>query len=57
MGRGDIRYYEPKYIPSDFVEELLKAASDYIKAQKEETEVQIPVFETEKSKFMEENCL
>ena len=32
MGRGDIRYYEPEYIPSDFVEELLKAASDYIKA-------------------------
>ena len=32
MGRGDIRYYEPEYIPSDFVEKLLKAASDYIKA-------------------------
>lgn len=43
MGRGDIRYYEPEYIPSDFVEKLLKAASDYIKAQKEETEVQIQV--------------
>ena len=32
MGRGDIRYYEPEHIPSDFVEKLLKAASDYIKA-------------------------
>ena len=32
MGRGDIRYYEPEYIPSDFVEKLLKAASEYVKA-------------------------
>ena len=58
MGRGDIRYYEPEYIPSDFVEKLLKTASDYIKAQKEETEVQIPVYRevtvNEKSEFKEE---
>ena len=29
MGIGDIRYYEPEYIPNDFVEKLLKAASEY----------------------------
>lgn len=29
MGREDIRYYEPEYIPPDFVEKLLKAASEY----------------------------
>lgn len=32
MGRGDIRYYEPEYIPSDFVEKLLKTAREYMKA-------------------------
>ena len=34
MGIGDIRYYEPEYIPSDFVEKLLKAASEYIDQKK-----------------------
>lgn len=32
MGCEDIRYYEPEYIPSDFVEKLLKTASEYMKA-------------------------
>ena len=32
MGCEDIRYYEPEYIPNDFVEKLLKTASEYIKA-------------------------
>ena len=32
LGYGDIKYYEPEYIPSDFVEKLLKAASEYMKA-------------------------
>ena len=30
MGIGDIRYYEPEYIPNDFVEKLLKEAREYI---------------------------
>ena len=32
LGYEDIKYYEPEYIPSDFVEKLLKAASGYMKA-------------------------
>lgn len=31
VGRGDIRYYEPEYIPDGFAEKLMKAASEYRK--------------------------
>ena len=30
LGRGDIRYYEPEYISDGFVENLLKAAGEYM---------------------------
>ena len=34
LGYGDIQYYEPEYIPDNFVEELLKTASQYVNSQK-----------------------
>ena len=34
LGYGDIQYYEPEYIPDNFVEDLLKAASQYVNSQK-----------------------
>ena len=30
LGYGDIKYYEPEYIPDGFVENLLKAANQYV---------------------------
>ena len=34
LGYGDIKYYEPEYIPDGFVENLLKAANQYVDSQK-----------------------
>lgn len=34
LGYGDIKYYEPEYIPDDFVENLLKAANQYLNSQR-----------------------
>lgn len=34
LGYGEIKYYEPEYIPDDFVENLLKAANQYVDSQK-----------------------
>ena len=30
LGYGEIKYYEPEYIPDDFMENLLKAANQYV---------------------------
>lgn len=30
LGYGDVRYYEPEHIPDNFVEDLLKAANQYV---------------------------
>ena len=34
LGYGDIQHYEPEYIPDNFVEDLLKAASQYVNSRK-----------------------
>lgn len=34
LGYGDIKYYEPEYIPDGFVENLIKAANQYVDSQK-----------------------
>ena len=34
LGYGDIKYYEPEYIPDGFVENLKKAANQYVDSQK-----------------------
>lgn len=34
LGYGDIKYYEPEYIPNGFVENLIKAANQYVDSQK-----------------------
>lgn len=34
LGYGDIKYYEPEYIPDNFVENLLKAANQYVDSRK-----------------------
>ena len=34
LGYGDIKYYEPEYIPDGFVENLIKVANQYIDSQK-----------------------
>lgn len=34
LGYGEIKYYEPEYIPDGFVENLLKVANQYVESQK-----------------------
>ena len=34
LGYGDIKYYEPEYIPDGFVENLIKVAKQYVNNQK-----------------------
>ena len=34
LGYGDIEHYEPEYIPDGFVENLIKAANQYVDSQK-----------------------
>lgn len=34
LGYGDIKHYEPEYIPDGFVENLIKAANQYVDSQK-----------------------
>ena len=34
LGYGDVKYYEPEYIPDGFVENLLKAANQYVDKHK-----------------------
>lgn len=34
LGYGDIKYYEPEYIPDGFAENLIKAAKQYVDSQK-----------------------
>ena len=34
LGYGDVKYYEPEYIPDGFVENLIKAANQYAESQK-----------------------
>lgn len=34
LGYGDIKYYEPEYIPDGFVENLIKAANQYVDSLK-----------------------
>ena len=34
LGYGDIKYYEPEYIPDGFVKNLIKAANQYVDSQK-----------------------
>lgn len=33
-GRGDIKYYEPEYIPNGFAENLIKTANQYVYSRK-----------------------
>ncbi len=34
LGYGNIQYYEPEYIPDNFVEDLLEAANQYVDKHK-----------------------